>query len=101
MKAYREISDFCRKWILDVFLLNDGGNRISVRDIIVRELVVNTLVNYDMSPASVIRDFGYPCCVTFYAWREECLANVCYMHGMAHKIQLIERSEHDGAACER
>ena len=82
----------------DAFSINDGSNRLSVRDIIVCELVAYTLVNYDMSPASVIRDFGYPC---HYAWHEECLANVCYMHVVAHKIQLIERSESDGAACER
>ena len=38
---------------------------------------VELLVRYDLSPASVIRELGYPCRATLYAWHEEYLANGC------------------------
>lgn len=36
-------------------------------------------IKYDKSPASVIRELGYPCRATLYAWYEEYLANGCRM----------------------
>jgi ATP-dependent DNA helicase RecG len=55
VKAYGEISDFCRKWMPDVFSLDEGGSRISVRDIIVRELVVNTLIHREYTSPHIAR----------------------------------------------
>lgn len=55
VKAYGEISDFCRKWMPDAFSLDDGGNRISVRDIIIRELVVNTLIHREYTSPHIAR----------------------------------------------
>lgn len=55
VKAYGEISDFCRKWMPDAFSLDDGGNRISVRDIIIRELVANTLVHREYTSPHIAR----------------------------------------------
>ncbi len=55
VKAYGEISDFCRKWMPDVFSLDDDGNRISVRDIIVRELVANTLIHREYTSPRIAR----------------------------------------------
>lgn len=42
--AYGLLSEFCRKWLPDSFAL-DGDRRVSARDVIVRELVVNTLIH--------------------------------------------------------
>lgn len=42
--AYSFLSEFCRKWLPDSFAL-DGGQRVSARDVIVREIVVNTLIH--------------------------------------------------------
>ena len=55
VKAYGEISDFCRKWMPDAFSLDDGGNRISVRDIIIRELVTNTLIHREYTSPHIAR----------------------------------------------
>lgn len=55
VKAYGEISDFCRKWMPDVFSLDEGGSRISVRDIIVRELVVNTFIHREYTSPHIAR----------------------------------------------
>lgn len=55
VKAYGEISDFCRKWMPDAFSLDDGGNRISVRGIIIRELVVNTLIHREYTSPHIAR----------------------------------------------
>lgn len=38
---------------------------------------VELFIRYDLSPASVIRELGYPCRATLYAWHEEYLANGC------------------------
>lgn len=38
---------------------------------------VELLIRYDLSPASVIRELGYPRRATLYAWHEEYLANGC------------------------
>ena len=40
---------------------------------------VELFIKYDKSPASVIRELGYPCRATLYAWYEEYLANGCRM----------------------
>lgn len=40
---------------------------------------VELFIKYDKSPASVIRELGYPCRATLYAWYEEYLANGCGM----------------------
>lgn len=40
---------------------------------------VELFIRYDKSPASVIREIGYPCRATLYAWHEEHLANGCDM----------------------
>ena len=55
VKAYGEISDFCRKWMPDAFSLDDGGNRTSVRDIIIRELVANTLIHREYTSPHIAR----------------------------------------------
>ena len=39
----------------DAFSLDDGGNRISVRDIIIRELVANTLVHREYTSPHIAR----------------------------------------------
>lgn len=38
---------------------------------------VEPFIKYDKSPASAIRELGYPCRATLYAWYEEYLANGC------------------------
>ena len=38
---------------------------------------VELFIKYDKSPASAIRELGYPCRATLYAWYEEYLANGC------------------------
>lgn len=48
IEAYDQLVEFCRKWMPDSFAL-DGDRRISVRDIIVRELVVNSLIHREYS----------------------------------------------------
>lgn len=40
---------------------------------------VEPFIKYDKSPASVIRELGYPCRATLYAWYKEYLANGCRM----------------------
>lgn len=40
---------------------------------------VELFIKYDKSPASVIRELGYPRRATLYAWYEEYLANGCRM----------------------
>lgn len=54
IEAYDQLVDFCCKWLPDSFAL-DGGQRISVRDIIVRELVTNTLIHREYSSPYVAR----------------------------------------------
>ena len=44
IESYELLSDFCKRWLPDSFVL-DGDRRVSARDIIVRELVVNTLMH--------------------------------------------------------
>lgn len=44
VEAYDLLIDFCEKWLPDLFAL-DGTQRVSARDVIVRELVSNTLVH--------------------------------------------------------
>ena len=55
VEAYGEICAFCRKWTPDAFSLDEGGNRISVRDVIVRELVVNTLIHREYTSPHIAR----------------------------------------------
>lgn len=55
VKAYGEISDFCRKWMPDAFSLDNDGSRISVRDVIVRELVANTLIHREYTSPHIAR----------------------------------------------
>lgn len=38
---------------------------------------VELFIKYDKSPASAIRELGYPCRATLYAWHEEYLASGC------------------------
>ena len=42
--SYGLLREFCRKWLPDAFAL-DGDKRVSARNVIVRELVVNTLIH--------------------------------------------------------
>lgn len=56
IRAYPALSDFCKKHLKDRFYL-EGGQSISPRDIIVRELISNTLIHREYSspfPAKVI-----------------------------------------------
>lgn len=46
--SYYELVGFCKRWLPDKFTLN-GDQRVSVRDIIVRELVSNTLIHREYS----------------------------------------------------
>ena len=55
VKAYGEISDFCKKWMPDAFSLDVNGSRISVRDIIIRELVANTLIHREYASPHIAR----------------------------------------------
>lgn len=54
VEAYGEISSFCKRWLPDAFAL-DGGNRVSVRDVIVRELVANTLIHREYTSPHIAR----------------------------------------------
>lgn len=51
---------------------------------------VELLVKCDMSPASVIREIGYPCRVTLYAWHKEYLANGCDIPPMSNHRRYTE-----------
>ncbi|MEC4296002.1 RNA-binding domain-containing protein [Adlercreutzia shanghongiae] len=44
IESYYQLSDFCKKWLPDAFAL-EGDRRVDARDIIVRELVSNTLIH--------------------------------------------------------
>ena len=44
LESYDSLMGFCEKWLPDSFAL-DGVTRVSVRDVIARELVVNTLIH--------------------------------------------------------
>lgn len=46
--SYRQLHDFCMKWLPDSFAL-DGDIRVDARDVIVRELVANTLIHREYS----------------------------------------------------
>lgn len=48
LRAYRLLQDFCAKHINDMFYLEDG-QAISPRDIIIRELISNTLIHREYS----------------------------------------------------
>ncbi len=56
MKAYSVLEEFCKRHLNDRFLIEDGRS-ISPRDIIVRELVSNTLIHREYSspyPAKLV-----------------------------------------------
>lgn len=55
IEAYVEISAFCKKWLPDAFSLGDDGNRVSVRDVIVRELVANSLIHREYTSPHIAR----------------------------------------------
>lgn len=55
VEAYGEISSFCKKWMPDAFALDEEGNRISVRDVIVRELVANSLIHREYTSPHIAR----------------------------------------------
>ncbi len=55
VEAYGEISAFCRKWLPDAFALGSDGNRVSVRDVIVRELVANSLIHREYTSPHIAR----------------------------------------------
>lgn len=46
--AYTELCDFCKRWLPDSFAL-DGDQRVSARDILIRELISNTLIHREFS----------------------------------------------------
>lgn len=50
LRAYRILRDFCSKHINDVFYLEEGES-VSARDILVRELLSNTLIHREYSSA--------------------------------------------------
>ena len=51
---------------------------------------VELFVKYDLSPASVIRELGYPCRATLYAWHKEYLANGCDMPSVNNYLRYTE-----------
>lgn len=55
VEAYGKISAFCRKWLPDAFALGSDGNRVSVRDVIVRELVANSLIHREYTSPHIAR----------------------------------------------
>lgn len=50
MKAYPTLRDFCKKHMNDMFYL-ENGQSISPRDVIIRELISNTLIHREYSSA--------------------------------------------------
>lgn len=48
IEAYDQLVRFCEKWLPDAFAL-DGMQRVSARDVIVRELVANSLMHREYS----------------------------------------------------
>lgn len=46
--AFDEIIDFCTKWLPDSFAL-EGVQRVSIRNIIIRELVCNSLIHRELT----------------------------------------------------
>ena len=48
IRAYDELVGFCERWTPDAFVL-DGAQRVSARDVIVRELVANCLVHREFT----------------------------------------------------
>lgn len=50
--SYQLLCDFCRKWLPDAFAL-EGDRRIDVRDIIVREVVANTLIHREYASSFI------------------------------------------------
>lgn len=54
IEAYDQLVDFCRKWLPDSFAL-EGDQRVSARDVIVRELVVNSLIHREYSSPYIAR----------------------------------------------
>ena len=44
LESYDSLMGFCEKWLPDSFAL-DGVTHVSVRDVIARELVVNTFIH--------------------------------------------------------
>lgn len=58
--AFSELSAFCRRHLPDPFVL-EGDARVSARDIVVRELVSNTLIHREYTspyPARIVIDAG-------------------------------------------
>ncbi|MGN0261928.1 MAG: RNA-binding domain-containing protein [Eggerthellaceae bacterium] len=55
VEAYGEISSFCRKWLPDSFALGENGNRLNVRDVIIRELVTNSLIHREYTSPHIAR----------------------------------------------
>lgn len=54
IRAYDELVGFCEKWLPDSFVL-DGGQRKSARDVIVRELVCNSLIHRELISPHIAR----------------------------------------------
>lgn len=54
VRAYDELVDFCEKWLPNPFVLDDG-QRKSARDVIVRELVCNSLIHREFVSPHIAR----------------------------------------------
>lgn len=54
VRAYDELVDFCEKWLPNPFALDDG-QRKSARDVIVRELVCNSLIHREFVSPHIAR----------------------------------------------